>query len=124
MHLQALAVVPWKEILTSAPAIVSSARFLYERLRQRSGDGEPQSSADVSPDVASLGAELDAMRTRLQALESDQARQADLIAQMATQEEALSRGLQAVSSRVTVLLWVSVAALVAALVAVALALVL
>ena len=55
---------------------------------------------------------------------ADQARHAELISQMATQQESLSRGIQSVSTRLTILLWVSASALVLAAASLVLALLL
>ena len=74
------------------------------------------SRADVSSTIEDVG-------TRVGDLETREVEQAGLLTQMAAQEEALSRGLQTLSARVTALLWVSSAALVLAVVAIVVAVV-
>ena len=57
-------------------------------------------------------------------ISSNQAQLAELITQMTTQEDALARGLQVVSGRLTKLIWLSGSALLIASVAVVLVFVL
>ena len=118
MVIPALTAVSWKTILTALP-IAREARLLYKTLRDRrakSDSGEGLETANVS------GA-LDEIATRLDGVDADQEKQAGLLSQMAVQEEALARGLQTLSVRVTALLWVSSSALVLAIIAIVIAVV-
>lgn len=117
MDVAGLGAVPWKDILLAAPSIVESAHRLCEGLSKRH---RRQTEATPGADLASAVADV---KVRLEALEGSQTRQAELIARMAQQEEALSQGLRSVSARLTLLLWLSGGALVAASAAVVLAVV-
>ena len=112
----------WAVPLTEAPKVVESARRLYGKLSRTE---QPQSEAPPEVESDGLPAVLDEMaelRTRLNDLESDLTRQAELASRMAAQEEALSQGLQAVSGRATAALWLSGGAALLAAVAIVVAL--
>ena len=103
-------------VLTALP-IAREARLLYKTLRDRRG----KSDSNQGLETANVTGALDEMATRLDGVDADQVKQAGLLSQMAAQEEALSRGLQTLSFRVTVLLWVSSSALVLAGIAIVIA---
>ena len=118
-----ISAVPWKMILTTAPAAVDSARLLYNGLKRRR-EGRASPSPTEEPDShPQITKTIRQMRSRIDQLEVDSTRRAELISQLASQEEALARGLQAISARLTLLVWVSGAALVLATAAVVIAVV-
>jgi hypothetical protein len=119
MVIPALTAVSWKTILVTALPIAREARLLYKTLSGRRGESDSGQSSETE----SVSGVLEKIATRLDEVDADQEKQAGLLAQMAAQEEALSRGLQALSARVTALLWVSSSALVLALIAVIIALI-
>jgi hypothetical protein len=119
MVISALTAVSWKTILVTALPIAREARLLYKTLSGRRGEKDPAQNSET----ASVSGALDKIATRLDEVDADQEKQAGLLAEMAAQEEALSRGLQALSARLTVLLWVSSFALVLALIAIVIAVV-
>ena len=116
-----LSAVPWNVILASAPTIVDTARRLYDRLREKSANGASLLASPESVSLPELATAIDELRPRLDALQANAAAQADLTARMAAQEEALSQGIQALSSRITLLLWISSAALLSSVIAVGVA---
>ena len=108
-------------LINSAPKIMETARKFYADLKERH---RPQDAAaadadlEISPGLRKRFADLE---QRLATLETDESVQAELVSQMAAQEEALSRGLRALSMRVTLLLWVSVGAALVAVTAIVIA---
>ena len=116
----ALAAVNWALLLKDAPKLVNSARQLYETFGKRDR-GTPPATGSVS--VSDLSTGVQELRSRLEEVGAGQETQAAVVSRMAVQEEALSRGLQAVAARLTVLLWVSGGALALAAVAVVLSIV-
>ena len=83
--------IPWREILKIAPALVESARKLYESLGKRG------------------------VQKTIEGLQSNDAQQAELISKLAVQTQGLSNGLRVLAARVTLLLCVSVAAFLTAI---------
>ena len=115
----ALGKISWTLILTQAPRIVSSATKLYDTLRKRRTTASASTKAPDSP--PSITVTVDEIKSRVESLEQNETTQAELISQIAAQGEALSHGLQVVSARQTLLLWVSGTALVAASIAIVVA---
>ena len=91
--------------------LVKEARQVYETSQKRGG------STGTIPDP-NLVRRLDELRSRVEQLEADATKQADLVAQIATQIEALTQGLQLVASRMNALLITSAVAIIVAVVAV------
>ena len=124
MNIAAIGALPWKEILLLAPGMVETGRRLYESLKKKNDQVEEDEEASSSNSLSTPSNELKSLQLRLDQIAAAQERLAELIAQMTTQEEALSQGLQVVSTRLSKLLWVSGSALVTASVAVVLVFVL
>ena len=98
----------WPVLLADrAPWLVDSARDLYETLRNRR----------EKPESQPLSATLEDMSSRLDELEDHQTRQAELLSQMAAQEEAIARGLRIVSTRLLALALAALVAIILALIA-------
>ena len=102
-----LASIPWPALLGRAPWLVDSARDLYEALRKRR----------EKPEGQPLSATLEDLSSRLDELEDHQTRQAELLSQMAAQEEAISRGLRIVSTRLLIAALAALGAMILALIA-------
>ena len=101
MVASALGAVPWEKIIKLAPPILEQARRFYETLINKKRNQPP--SRPKKPTLDSVSAALDDIQLRMETVEENEAKVAELISQMAAQEEALSRGLQIVSARVTIL---------------------
>jgi len=104
----------WRTIIAAlgtAAELVRSARTLREGVAELRDESKP-SSAPVLLTGAESTAELNELRLRIERLERNETRQAELVARMADQIQALSGGLQLLADRVDKLLWVSVIALV------------
>ena len=102
-----LANIPWPTLLDRAPWLVDSARDLYETLRKRREE----------PEERPLSATIGDISSRLDELEDHQTRQAELLSRMAAQEEAISRGLSIISTRLLVVALAALGAIVLALLA-------
>ena len=115
--------VKWEEVVRHAPKIVEAARVLYETNRQRqprpAGSGSSAGPDSTSGLKTSL-ADLEAQVIRLQDNESQQAA---LVSDIAKQLDALTVSVDALASRVQMLLWLAAGGLVAGLAALVLALV-
>lgn len=90
--------------------LVKEARQVYETIQKRGGrTGTPDTD---------LVRRLDELHSRVEQLESDATKQAHLVAQIATQIEALTQSLQLVANRMNALLITSAVAITVAVVAV------
>ena len=101
-----VSMIPWKEILVRGPAIVDSARGLYETLKN---------AQDSPSKIADLQGRVDQVDQIIADLKSRDTQQADLISRLAGQAQVLSDGLRVTAARVALLLWISVAALLLAI---------
>ena len=90
--------------------LVKEARQVYETIHKRTGSTRPTPDTDLVHRAEEL-------LSRVEQLESDATKQADLVAQIATQIEALAQGLQLVASRMNALLVTSAVAIIVAVVA-------
>ncbi len=99
--------IPWPMLLDRAPWLVDSAKELYETLRKRREEPEGQPLSATIGDIS----------LRLDELEAHQTRQAELLSQMAAQEEAISRGLRTVSTRLLAATLVALGAVILAIIA-------
>ena len=116
-----VAALPGKELIKVAPALVEIARKLYKDVSERRRKPSNQTQTGETNNLAVLSEGLAEAQSRLEILEADGSVQAELIAQMATQQEALTIGLQSLVLRVTVLLWLSSGAALAGIVALVIA---
>ena len=111
--------VKWDEVVRHGPKIVEAARILYETSRQRQQQAPGATAGSASgPDPRHL-ADLD---NRVRRLEENETEQAALVTDIANQLETLTRSVDALGSRVQMLLWLGGGALVVGLAALALAL--
>ena len=94
----ALGVVPWKDVIKMAPQLVESARKFYDNAKARR-KRDSTSTADTLT-LEMLAERIDTVANSLEEDASQYATdQAELIAQLADQVEALSRGLEDLNSR-------------------------
>jgi hypothetical protein len=106
--------IPWGKIITYGPTIVETAGALLDSVRKRFGK---KKGAAASPDQADLS--LAALADRVSALEANEVRQAELVADMANQLGDISKALEVMSKRIALATYVSLTALVAVLILVA-----
>lgn len=116
MFAAALSKVSWTLILNQAPKIVGEARKLIETVSETGSAARTSATAD-SANMTSVSQALDQLRSMVEELESHDVKQAELITQIATQGEALSRGLQIIGGRVNALLWIAATAILVAAIA-------
>lgn len=110
MAVSAISSIPWKEIIKAVPLVVESARKFYLTRRGRS-DAQKDTVIEDDQSVART-------EDRLRTLEDDATSQAEIVAQMAEQVEALSMGLRTLSVRATVFMWIGAGVTVLAVVAI------
>lgn len=115
--------VKWEEVVRHAPKIVEAARVLYETNRQR--QPRPAGSGGFAgPDPTSgLKTSLADLEAQVSRLQDNESQQAALVSDIAKQLGALTGSVDALASRVQMLLWLAVGGLVAGLAALVLALV-
>jgi hypothetical protein len=101
-------VIPWKEIITWAPTVAKMVRNL-----RREAGAEAKSGLEL--DSRDLPATLSNLHERIAHLEAHQQDQAEVLAKIAQQTQALSEGLRVVSARLVLLSCVAGAALLASL---------
>lgn len=115
--------VRWEEVVRHAPKIVEAARVLYESNRQRQQRSADPSGPPPGPDpAAALKTRLADLEAQVRRLQENETQQAALVSDMAKQLEAVTKSLETLAVRTTLLLWVSVAALLLGLTGVILAL--
>lgn len=122
MVMFALSAVKWADLIRTSLNIADSARKLYETLNKKKPRDVDATSFTEPATLSSLSTAVQQTITRLEETESDLAEQSQLVSEIATQEEALSRSLVAVSARLTALLWLSGSALLVGSIAIVLAL--
>ena len=104
----------WRTIIAAlgtAAELVRSAKTLRESVAELRDESQPPSAPQLVRGTES-SAELDELRLRIERLEANETRQAELVSRMADQDQALSDGLQLLAARVDKLLWVAIIALV------------
>jgi hypothetical protein len=106
-----IAKVPWKEVIRHAPGIIERTEALLGLVR--ASRARPVEPGGLDADEA-----LESLAKRLDALEQSVVSQAELLSQTASHQERLTRALQILATRLTIALWLSAAALVAALAAI------
>ena len=114
--------VKWEDVVRHAPKIVEAARVLYENRQRQSrpaasgGSAGPDSTSDLKTRLADLEAQVSS-------LQDNEGQQAALVSDIARQLNALTGSVDALASRVQMLLWLAAGGLVAGLAALVLALV-
>lgn len=112
--------VKWEDVVRHGPKIVEAARVLYETSRQR----QPRPAGSSGPDSASgLKTSLADLEAQVRRLQDNETEQAALVTDIARQLDALTSSVDALASRVQMLLWLAGGALAAGVAALVLALV-
>jgi hypothetical protein len=106
----------WRAIIAAlgtAAELVRSAKNLRETVADL---GETRKAPAASPPSAEPGyaatAAVEELRARTERLEASEARQAELIAKMADQDQALWNQLQGLAARVDRIFWMALVALI------------
>jgi hypothetical protein len=106
-----LASVPWGKIVTYAPTIIDTAGKLLDSVRSRFGK-----KVELPPAGNASDSSIAALADRIAALESNEVRQAELVSTIAQQLGSLSTALQVLSQRVALAFFLSLTAIVAAII--------
>jgi predicted nuclease with TOPRIM domain len=104
----------WRAIIAAlgtAAELVRSAKNLRETVTDLGGEGKVPSPPPAQQDSYSVAA-IEEVRARLERLEANEARQAELIAKMADQDQALWNQLQHLAARVDKIFWIALVALI------------
>jgi hypothetical protein len=117
----ALGVINWALILKEAPKIVREARQVYELVSRRRAEAQFRARLDPA-DLPAVPDALNELRYRVDEMEAHNARQAELISQLAAQGEALSEALEATAGRLGLMMWVAGGAVLVAAASLAVAL--
>ena len=115
--------VKWEDVVRHGPKIVEAARVLYETNRQR----QPRTAGSggaTGPDPASgFKSSLADLEAQVRRLQDNETEQAALVTDIARQLDALTGSVDALASRVQMLLWLSAGALAVGVAALVLALI-
>ena len=110
--------VKWEDVVRHGPKIVEAARILYETSRQRQ---QRAPGSQPGPDAA--GHRLADLEGEIRRLQENETQQAALVTDIANQLETLTRSVDALASRVQLLLWLGGGALAVGLAALVLTLI-
>lgn len=105
-----LSKVPWKQIFKNGPILVKLAKDLID-LTRRSGSKTKKPVGKKPDDMSS---EVRQLATQVDALQTTDTQQAEIIGQLAEQSKDLSSGLSVLAARVMLLLWLVGATIVIA----------
>lgn len=103
MAVQALANLPWKEILKVLPALVTAATKLWDKTTSQPKSVPINPNDDPQKQLAAIIA-------RLQYLEESESAQANLIKQLLEQLQGISAGLTEISKRSNISLFLGIGA--------------
>lgn len=115
--------VKWEEVVRHAPKIVEAARVLYETNRQRQPRPAGSGGAAGPDPTSDLKARLAGLEAQVGSLQDNESQQAALVSDIARQLAVLTGSVDALASRVQMLLWLAAGGLVAGLAALVLVLV-
>ena len=104
----------WRAIIAAlgtAADLVRSARNLRETVTD-AGDARKAPAPPPAPQDSYSAAAIEEVRARLERIEANEARQAELIAKMADQDQAVWNQLQHLAARVDRIFWIALAALI------------
>ena len=104
----------WRAIIAAlgtAAELVRSAKNLRETVSDLGGRAEGTASPPPSQGNQSAAA-IEEVRASLERLEANEAKQAELIARMADQDQALWNQLQHLAARVDKIFWIALVALI------------
>ncbi len=111
MAVQAIANLPWKEIIKVLPALIAAAKLLWDKTTS-----QPK-SAPINP-TDDPQKKLAAIIERLQFLEESEASQANLVKQLLEQLQGISEGLTEISKRSNISLFLAIGAFAVSIVTV------
>ena len=113
--------VQWLRLIEGATSIVNTALNLSDQQDARNKERQHRSH-DVDTDTLSgLHTDMTDIKERLETMEAESREHAELISRMAAQEEAMLRGIEALSTRVSKLFWALIGASALAIAALLLA---
>jgi len=104
----------WRAIIAAlgtAAELVRSTKNLRETVTDLRGERKVPSPPPAQQDSQSVAA-IEEVRASLERLEANEARQAELIARMADQDQALWNQLQHLAARVDKIFWIALIALI------------
>jgi hypothetical protein len=108
--------IPWADVVKSAPAILAAAKDLIEGApKQRPPEPSPPPSSEAAPsseELKRLRAEAGQLRAYIVELQADSRRQAEVIERLAEQADRLVAGLDDMRKWVRIVFGVAVFALV------------
>jgi hypothetical protein len=110
-------------VIASAPKLITEARKIYESITDRRQSRKPMSDAGDQESSSVLRERIANLQERVDALEATELDQADLVSQMAEQQQALATGFQRLSKRLGLQFWATLIALDAAITAIVIALI-
>ena len=110
-------------VTASAPELITKARKIYEGITDRRQTRKPMSDEGGQESSSVLRERIANLQERVDALEATELDQADLVSQMAEQQQALATGCQRQSIRVGLQFWATLIALAAAITAIVIALI-
>ena len=104
----------WRAIIAAlgnAAELVRSAKNLHETASDL-GDRWEAPSPPLAEQSNEVAAALAAMRARMESVKAGEAKQAELLAKMADQDQALWNQLQNLTARVDKIFWIALVALI------------
>lgn len=114
--LSALKLIPWGDVISATPQIVKGARNLYDGVRggaAKKAAARPAGTTSVttplSADPQALAVHVQQLQERVQTLEDEQARSAELIQSLAEQNAQVVAAVEALRQRSRTLLRLTVA---------------
>ena len=96
--------IPWKQVIPATIAIAEIARKIYDTLKKHAKSSKSQKK-DTKISITDLS-------NRIKTLENNEVEQAELISKMADQIEVLSNSFRVIGARLTITLFISIAAVV------------
>ena len=100
--------VNWRLLIDGATTIVNTALNLSDRLDARNKDRQRRSPDADTDTLSMLLTDVTEIKEQLDTIEGESREHAELISRMAAQEEAMLRGIEALSTRVSKLFWASI----------------
>ena len=100
--------VNWRLLIEGATTIVNTALSLSDRIEARNKERQRRSPGADTDTFSMLLTDVTEIKERLDTMEGESREHAELISRMAAQEEAMLRGIEALSTRVSKLFWASI----------------
>jgi len=103
----ALKIIPWANVLESAPHIVKAAKHLFSATKTDRDNFSAGASAPAGDDVAHLNKRIQVMEMKIAELREEQKSSAELIKSLAEQNAFIVEAIEVLRARVKILLVVS-----------------